>query len=99
METYSYNNRTENRKLAEAQKQVKRMKGFYIHAIVFVCVNLIIIAGNLYESSGNIVRFDTYATALFWGIGLFGHGLAVFGGDFFFGKDWEQKKIQEILNR
>lgn len=97
METY--NIRTENQKLLEAKKQVKKIKGFYIHAIVFVCVNLLIIGGNFYDAPRSWFNYHTFATAFFWGIGLLAHGLSVFGGDLFLGKDWEQKKIQEILNK
>lgn len=96
METY---NTTQEQNLQNAQRKVKKMKGFYTHVIVYVCVNLLIFIGNYYESSNNIVKFDTYATAVFWGIGLFAHALSVFGGDFFFGRNWEERKIQEILNQ
>ena len=98
METYSYNT-TENTRLLEAQKKVKRIKGFYIHAIVYVCVNVLIIFGNYYESGRDLFHFDTYATAFFWGIGLLAHGLSVFGADWIFGKDWEERKIQEYLKK
>ena len=98
METYSYNI-TENTRLLEAQKKVKRIKGFYIHAIVYVCVNVLIIFGNYYESGRNLFHFDTYATAFFRGIGLLAHGLSVFGADRIFGTDWEESKIQESLKK
>ena len=98
METYSYNT-TENQKLLDAQKKVKRIKGFYIHALVYVCVNLLIIFGNMYESGTNFFFYDTFATAFFWGIGLLAHGLSVFGADWIFGNGWEERKIQEYLRK
>lgn len=97
METYNYN--TEDMNVLAAQKQVKRIKGFYIHALVYVCVNLVIIFGNYYENGGNIFDFDSYATAFYWGIGLLAHGLSVFNNGWFFGKDWEERKIQEYLKK
>jgi hypothetical protein len=38
-------------------------------------------------------------TALFWGIGLAAHGLSVFGNTIFFGQNWEEKKIQELMDK
>lgn len=93
METYSSTTRR------EAQKQVKRMKGFYIHAIVYVCVNALIIGGNAVEGLSNLTNADPYMTALFWGIGLAAHGISVFGIGKNFGSDWEERKINELMNK
>jgi len=41
----------------------------------------------------------TYSTAFFWGIGLVAHGLSVFGHDIFFGSNWEEKKIKELMDK
>jgi hypothetical protein len=85
-----------------AYKRVKRIKGFYIHALVFVVINIAIVFSNFDRSSGGLdalLRWDTYSTALFWGIGLAAHGLSVFGRNIFFGSDWEEKKIQELMKK
>lgn len=95
METYS----STNTKLENAKKQVKRMKGFYIHAIVYICVNLMIIVANSIESSKGFADADGYMTALFWGFGLLAHAMSVFAPDFILGKNWEEKKIQEYMNK
>jgi hypothetical protein len=34
-----------------------------------------------------------------WGIGVFFHGLKVFNYMPFFGKDWEEKKIKEFMEK
>ena len=91
METYS----STNTKLENAKKQVKRIKGFYIHAIVYICVNLFIIVANSLDSSKGFADADGYMTALFWGFGL----LAVFAPDFILGNNWEERKIQEYMNK
>lgn len=96
METYSA---TPNQRLLDAQKQVKRMKGFYIHATVYAFVNLLIIFGNWYDAPTNWFNSDTFDTAFFWGIGLAAHAFSVFGRELIFGKNWEERKIQEILNK
>ena len=95
METYS----STNTKLENAKKQVKRMKGFYIHAIVYICVNLFIIVANSIDSSKGFADANGYMTTLFWGFGLLAHAMSVFAPDFILGKNWEEKKIQEYMNK
>jgi len=85
-----------------AYKRVKRIKGFYIHALVYVLVNAFIIISSYNRSelgSEVFFRWETFSTALFWGIGLLAHGLSVFGRDLFFGSDWEEKKIKEFMDK
>lgn len=89
-----------------AYKKVKRMKGFYSHLQIYLIVNAIIIISNLNrdffsggaEESG-LFEWNTYSTAIFWGIGLLVHGFRVFGRDIFFTDDWEEKKIQEFMKK
>ncbi len=84
-----------------AYKRVKRIKGFYVHFIVYVFVNLFLIFNRRFESQTNEVFFQlqTYATIFFWGIGLVAHGLSVFSKEFFFGSDWEEKKIRQFMDK
>ncbi len=80
-----------------AKKRVEAILGFYWHLISYVVVNvfLILVIG-LYSDSG-FSGFGPYATALFWGIGLLFHFIAVFGFNFILGKNWEQKKMDEFM--
>lgn len=96
METY---NLTSDEKLAQAQRRVKCIKGFYIHATVYLFVNLFIIVSCYIDNPFSLNTSDPYITALFWGIGLAAHGFSVFGRDFIFGQNWEEKEIQKILNK
>jgi hypothetical protein len=85
-----------------ARKQVKSLKGFYIHLTIYILLNLMIIFASFYDKSSgneNIWRFETFATAIFWGIGLIAHGVSVFGKNLIFNKEWEEKKIQEFMNK
>jgi len=85
-----------------AFKRVKRIKGFYVHALVYLFVNAFIIISNVLKSEkGSEVFFEweTFATAFFWGIGLLAHGLSVFGRNVFFGHNWEERKIQEFMEK
>jgi pilus assembly protein TadC len=81
-----------------AQKKVKKIMGFYWHLASYVIVNLflLILIG---RNNDNFWSFGTFSTAIFWGIGLFFHFLGVFGPDFFFGKNWEQRKIKEYMDK
>lgn len=83
-----------------AFKQVKRIKGFYVHLLVYLLVNTFIIFGNTYNiDKVEFWRWETFSTAIFWGIGLAAHGLSVFGKNIFFSPDWEQRKINELMEK
>lgn len=89
-----------------AYRKVKRIKGFYSHLRVYVIVNLIIIVSNLnHDFSGfgfnvdGLFEWNTYSTAIYWGIALVIHAFTVFGRDIFFSDDWEEKKIQEYMKK
>ncbi len=81
-----------------AQKKVKSIIGFYWHLASYVIVNIFIIL-LIVMNGGRFLSFGTFATAIFWGIGLLFHFLGVYGPDFIFGKDWEQRKIREYMER
>lgn len=84
-----------------AYKRVKRIKGFYIHALVYVLVNgFVIISAYNKDLLGSEVSFrETFSTAFFWGIGLLVHGLTVFSRNLFFSSNWEERKIQEFMDK
>jgi 2TM domain len=85
-----------------AYKRVKRIKGFYVHALVYVLVNLFIILSSYNKisfDSADFFRWETFSTAFLWGIGLTAHGLSVFGRNIFFGQNWEEKKIKELMEK
>ncbi|WP_289662325.1 2TM domain-containing protein [Flavobacterium panacagri] len=89
-----------------AYKKVKKIKGFYSHLKVYIIVNIIIIASSLSRSHSNLeidfsglTQWHTYSTAFFWGIGLVAHGLSVFSSEWFFGSDWEHRKIQKYMDK
>lgn len=85
-----------------AYKRVKRIKGFYVHAMVYVLINIFIVYGNYFGNPHKDYDFwswQTFSTALFWGIGLLVHGMSVFGRNLFFGQNWEERKIQELMEK
>lgn len=88
----------ENIRYQQARHQVKRMKGFYIHLIVFIAVNVLFIV-DYRADNGPILDPEIYISTLLWAIGLAVHGISVFSPNFIFGKKWEERKIQEILQK
>lgn len=91
----------EQQKFERAKKRVKAVAGFYKHLMVYILVNLFLISMkyiNL-DPGEKFLEFSTFSTAFFWGIGLAFHALGVFGTNIFLGNDWEEKKIQELMNK
>lgn len=86
--TYNYNEQTA---YDRAKDRVEKLKGFYANLISYCCVIPILIVINLSTSSFQWFWFPM----LGWGMGLTFHGLETFG----YGKSWEEKKIQEILQK
>lgn len=82
-------------KLAEAQRHVAALKGFYIHGTVFVLVNLLLLAVNIVTASPWWVQWPFAG----WGIGLLGHAIAVFGRAPRFAKDWEARQIKAYMDK
>ncbi|WP_142783629.1 2TM domain-containing protein [Changchengzhania lutea] len=83
-----------------AEKRLKELKGFYWHLFWYLAVNIFLIIVILVNSNGdNIWHFGTYTTPFFWGIGLGFHALSVFGKNLIFSKRWEDRKIQEHMDK
>jgi hypothetical protein len=82
-----------------AKKKVDAIVGFYWHLAVYIAVNIFLILVIALNSNQGFASFGTYSTALFWGIGLFFHFMGVFGPNFIFGKDWENKKIEKYMKK
>ena len=95
------NNFTEEQKYIRAKKKVKSIKGFYVHLTVYLLVNGFLLLSQASSSGGWEVfwEWQSYNTAIFWGIGLAFHAFSVFGMDFILGKKWEERKINEVMNR
>lgn len=99
METF--NNNPEQEAYKMAQIKVKKLKNFYVHLIVYTLVNGFILFSKYakLDAHENFFSFHTFSTAFFWGIGLVAHAFSVFVPHFAFGKDWEDKKVKEYMNK
>ncbi|RLL45494.1 histidine kinase [Oceanobacillus piezotolerans] len=87
----------EDKSYERAKKRMENLKSFYIHLAVFILFNSMLFLINFlsYEESGH---WWFLYPLLGWGIGLASHGISVasFG---IFGPDWEEKKIQEYIEK
>lgn len=94
-------NYLEEQKYIRAKKKVKSIKGFYVHLMVYLIVNAFLILTQVMgrNSINAFIYIETYATAIFWGIGLAFHAFGVFGMDIILGKSWENRKIKEIMDK
>ncbi|WCO00722.1 2TM domain-containing protein [Psychroserpens ponticola] len=84
-----------------AEKRVKRIKGFYTHALIFTLVNLVFVYINIQNLNDGESYFQwrNFITFSFWGVGLLSHAGSVFLPSLIFGKNWETKKIKELMDK
>ena len=90
-----YQSYIEEQAYIKAKKRVKDIKGFYIHVIVNLLSIPIIVTVNLMFVPG--FHFFWFAVIGIL-ISIIIHWLVVFGfPSFGLGKDWEERKIKQIL--
>ena len=84
-------------KYEEAKKRVKELRHFYRNLLTYVGVNIVLIIINLVTSPGTLWF---YWVSIFWGIAILLHASKVFvlKGKFL-GKEWEEKKIKEMMGK
>jgi len=82
-------------KYRKAKEHVECIRGFYNHLMVYIIVIGVLGYLNYATTSFLWVIFP----ALGWGIGLLAHGIQAFGYFPFLGKDWEERKIKEFMER
>jgi transcriptional regulator with XRE-family HTH domain len=85
-----------------AFKHVKRLRGFYTHAMIFASVitGLILLAYGRAFYLNVPVRHSMYIYTLFgWGLGLTIHGAATFGKMKIFTAEWEKREVEKYLGR
>lgn len=88
METINFD---QNGSYERAKKKVEEIKGFYSNVFSYLIVIPFLIFIN-YRTSWEFKWF--WFPLLGWGIGIAFHAFGVYG----FGKSWEERKIQQILD-
>jgi hypothetical protein len=94
-------NVNEKIKYESAKNRVKKIKEFYIHLLVYLVINifLLVVRYQNLEATASFFEWKNFTTLFFWGIGLFAHAASVFGPDLLLGKNWEERKIREFMDK
>ncbi len=80
-----------------AKKKARRLRGFYIHLQVYILVQIALwIPPILGITQGDIN--SVWGMGL-WGLGVLAHGCSIFIPNFVLGKNWEEKKMEQLLNK
>jgi 2TM domain len=79
-----------------ARRRVRQIRAFYLHSAIFAVVNILL----------HVINFVAAPTVYWafwplfgWGIGLLAHGLATYRWIPFVGKQWEERKIRELMDK
>lgn len=80
----------------KAQKKVEDIKGFYGNLMSYIVVIAGLAVLNMLTSPSHL--WFLYP-AIGWGIGVAVHGISVFNYIPFLGREWEERKIQELLDK
>lgn len=79
-----------------AKKRAKSLRSFYINLLCYcIAIPVLAIFNILYTPE--FLWF--FFSAIGWGIGLTFHGMEAFNYYPFLGKDWEQRKFNELLEK
>lgn len=79
-----------------AYKKVERLRGFYLHLMMYIVANSGCMAINLLTNPDYLWFVGT---VIFWGIGLSIHALTVFIFDKYFTGEWELAQVEKQLGR
>ena len=84
----------EDSALEAARKHVKQVRDFYYHLMTYVFVNALMVIIDLrVDAGGGFLGLDwAYWMILGWGLGIAGHAISVFLGDYRVQKLYEQEK-------
>lgn len=81
----------------KAEARVQELKGFYSHLTTFILVISGLAILNWFTSPDN---WWIIWPILGWGIfGIGSHALNTFGSNVMFGKEWEERKIKEEMEK
>ena len=85
-----------DRKYVRARKRIEEIKGFYQHLLAYCLFVPFIIFIN-YKTYWEYKWF--WFSVIGWGIGVAIHGFIIFVGKGMFGKEWEERKIEELMRK
>lgn len=82
--------------VSRARQRVRRLRDFYMHLAIYVVVmgGLALLNWAIWPNFWWVIF-----PAIGWGIGLVAHGVSVFFEDSLFGREWEERKTRELIER
>lgn len=90
-----------NLKYIRAKNKVERIKGFYYHVAIYFIVNIVITGFKVSSHSDSFAdlinkftSIDVLSVWIIWGIFLVLHLLSLI-----YGQGWEERKIEELMNK
>jgi len=83
------------KKYDRAKKYVEQLKGFYIHFAIYLIMIPVFIYLNFISTGFPWALFPIIG----WGVGISGHAMEVFNYNPFLGKNWEERKIRELMDK
>ena len=95
-------NTTSNELLRElARERVHKLRRFYAHLLIFILVALIYISKTYLGASLNFIplKYINETVVWIWSFVIAVKGFKLFIKEKFLGTNWEQNKIQEIIEK
>ena len=79
-----------------AEQRVRKLRGFYSHLATYIVINGFLLLVNLLTTPGTLWF---YWVSLAWGLGLVFDAYETFFRRRFFGREWEERKVQEYMRK
>ena len=79
-----------------AKERIQEVKKFYANAMSYAGFTVFLAVINYYMNEWRYMWF--LWVVFFWGIAIATQAIKLYGANLFFGKDWEQRKIKELMN-
>lgn len=93
---YNYGDTSYEERLKEARKRVKKIKEFYQHLVSYIIINIAVVLIDVVPDG----ELNWAYWVLFgWGIGVVFHAVDVYGDEGFWGKQWEERKIMQLMGQ
>ena len=94
-------NQKSNLSYIKAKNKVEKERGFYNHLIVYVLVNVVITILKVWNDldswesfTDELISINVLSVWVIWGVFLILHFFS-----FKFGRAWEERKIEELMNK
>ena len=81
------------------KKRVRALRNFYRHITAYVIV-IVVLLGLLslgLQIGQDLFVYIAYGTAFGWTMGLIVHIFGLYGTSLFMGKNWEERKLRELI--